>query len=82
MTLTGATMRTVVNVRSGGRTRLAGMFHSVLLLVILMGGGSMAKNIPLASLAGILMKTGWDIIDKKFMARLSKLPAATGIVMV
>ena len=78
----GATMRTVVNIRSGGRTRLAGMVHSMLLLTILMGGGSLAKNIPLATLAGILMKTGWDIIDKRFIARLSKLPPATGIVMV
>lgn len=77
----GATMRTVVNIRSGGQTRLSGMFHSFLLLGILLGGGSLAKNIPLAVLAGILMKTGWDIIDKQFIGRLSKLPPATSIVM-
>jgi len=74
-------MRTVVNIRSGGKTRLVGMFHSLLLLGLVMGGGKQAKNIPLATLTGILMKTGWDIIDKKFISQLPTLPASTGIVM-
>ena len=50
----GATMRTVVNIRSGGKTQLSGMFHSLILLAILLGLGQYVKFIPYSVLAGIL----------------------------
>lgn len=46
-------MRTVVNVRAGGRTPLSGALHSVVLLAIVAGLGRYASLIPLASLGGI-----------------------------
>ena len=68
----GATMRTVVNVRSGGSTRLSGAIHSVLLLAVVLILGPIASQIPQAVLAGILVKVGWDILDLKFLRQALK----------
>ena len=48
-------MRTLVNIKSGGRSRLSGVVHGIVLLTILMGLGVYAAQIPLAVLAGILI---------------------------
>ncbi len=66
----GATMGTVTSIRAGGRTPLAGALAAVLLLALLLGFGWLAEPIPLAVLAGILVKIGWDIIDWRFVVRL------------
>ncbi|MEC7249328.1 MAG: SulP family inorganic anion transporter, partial [Cyanobacteriota bacterium] len=63
----GATMRTVINIQSGGRTPLSGMTHSIVLLLLLLGAGPLAAGIPTALLAGILIKVGLDIIDWGFL---------------
>jgi SulP family sulfate permease len=52
---TGAIARTATNVRSGGRTPVAGIIHALTLLVILLVGAPLAGHIPMAVLAGILM---------------------------
>ncbi len=54
----GATMRTVVNVRAGGRTPVSGALHALILLMMVLGLGSFAEHIPHAVLAGILLKVG------------------------
>ena len=66
----GATMRTFVNVRSGGRTPLSGATHALVLLALVLGLGTMAESIPLAVLAGILLHVGWGIIDWDYLRRL------------
>jgi SulP family sulfate permease len=58
----GATMRSVINIRTGGRTPISGALHAVVLLAVLLGLGPLAERIPLAVLAGILV-SGVDIID-------------------
>lgn len=79
----GATMRTVVNIRAGGKTGYSGAIHSLTLLVIMLGAGQYASHVPLAVLAGILIKVGIDIIDWPFFSRLTKLPANTvGLMMI
>ena len=78
----GATMRTVVNVKSGGRTQLSGMVHAVLLLAIMLGLGSVVKYVPLSVLAGILLTVGWGIIDFKGFKDLFKIPKADAVVLV
>ncbi|KWW31309.1 MAG: sulfate permease, SulP family [bacterium P3] len=78
----GATMRTVVNVKSGGRTRVSGMTHSLLLLAILLGLGSLVKYVPLSVLAGILITVGWSIIDFKGFKDLLKIPRADAVVLL
>ena len=77
----GATMRTVINIRSGGRTPLSGMTHSIVLLVLLLGAGPLAEGIPTALLAGILIKVGLDIIDWGFLQRAHRLSLKTAFVM-
>ena len=78
----GATMRTVVNVKSGGRTKISGMIHSIFLLAILLGLGSLVKYVPLSVLAGILITVGWGIIDFKGFKDLLKIPKADAAVLL
>ena len=77
----GATMRTVINVKSGGQTPISGMVHSLVLLIVLVGAGPLAEKIPTALLAGILIKVGLDIIDWGFLRRAHKLSLKTAAVM-
>ncbi|MBR4572843.1 MAG: SulP family inorganic anion transporter, partial [Prevotella sp.] len=78
----GATMRTVVNVKSGGRTQISGMVHAVFLLAILLGLGSLVKYVPLSVLAGILITVGWGIIDFRGFKDLPHIPKADAFVLV
>ena len=78
----GATMRTVVNIRSGGQTRISGMVHSLVLLAVALGLGPLAENIPQAVLAGILVKVGMDIIDWKYLKRAHQGPRWDLLLMV
>ena len=78
----GATMRTVVNVKAGGLTPISGALHAVILLVVVLGGGALAANIPKAVLAGILVKVGTDIIDWDYLKRLKAAPNAGVLLMV
>lgn len=78
----GATMRTVVNVKSGGRTQISGMVHAILLLAILLGLGSLVRFVPLSVLAGILITVGWGIIDFKGFKDLFKIPKADTVVLI
>lgn len=78
----GATMRTVVNVKSGGRTQISGMIHAVLLLAILLGLGSLVKYVPLSVLAGILITVGWGIIDFRGFKDILRIPKSDAFVMM
>ncbi len=77
----GATMRTVVNVRAGGKTPISGMVHALVLLVIVLGAGKLTENIPNAVLAGILIKVGIDIIDWSFLKRAHQISVRTAGLM-
>ncbi|MFT7288254.1 MAG: SulP family sulfate permease [Halieaceae bacterium] len=70
----GATMRTVINIRSGGVTRLSGMIHSVVLIAVVLGVGPVASVIPHAALAGVLVKVGMDIVDVSYLKRAHRGP--------
>jgi len=78
----GATMRTVVNVKAGGRTPLSGALHALVLLSIVLGAGGLASEIPKAVLAGILIKVGTDIIDWDYLRRLKHAPRAGIVIML
>ena len=68
MPATGTIARTVTNVESGGSTPIAGIVHALTLLVIVLFAAPLATNIPLASLAAILMYVAWNMGDwKKFI---------------
>lgn len=78
----GATMRTVVNVNSGGKTRLSGFIHGLLLVAILFGLGKYAAFIPLSVLAGILITVGIGIIDYKGLRHLKKVPREDAAILI
>ncbi|RKZ48493.1 MAG: hypothetical protein DRQ58_04365 [Gammaproteobacteria bacterium] len=59
----GATVRTLVNVRAGGRTSRSGMLHSTVIFLVVMVFGTPAGWIPLAALAGILFYTAVTMVD-------------------
>ncbi|NRA94363.1 MAG: SulP family inorganic anion transporter, partial [Psychroserpens sp.] len=78
----GATKGTVVNINSGGRTRLSGTVHGLFLLAVLLGLGTLAAYIPLSVLAGLLIPIGFKIIDTKGLKHLLVVPRADAIVLV
>ncbi len=65
----GATMGTVLNIKTGGQTALSGLIRVAILLVVLLGAAELTAQIPLAVLAAIAMKVGFDIIDWGFLRR-------------
>tara|TARA_B100000963_G_scaffold359804_1_gene388277 strand:+ start:285 stop:1874 length:1590 start_codon:yes stop_codon:yes gene_type:complete len=70
----GATIRTVVNINSGGKTRLSGMIAGLLLLFILLAVGPIASKIPAAVLAGILITVGIGVMDYKGLKAIPYMP--------
>ena len=78
----GATMRTVVNINAGGRTRISGVIHSISLLIVLLGASTYARLIPLPVLAGILVTVGIGIIDYKGIKHVFHIPKADAVIML
>lgn len=71
---TGAIARTAANVKSGARTPLAGMIHAVTLLLIMLTAAPLAKAIPLATLAAILMLVAWNMSEIDHFRNLLRAP--------
>ncbi len=63
MPATGAIARTAVNVRAGARTRVSAIVHSLVLVLVVLVGGSLVARIPLAALAGVLMLTAVRMVE-------------------
>ena len=61
MPATGTIARTVTNVKSGGRSPVAGIVHALTLLVVVWVAAPLANHIPLAALAAILMFVAWNM---------------------
>ena len=70
----GATIRTVVNINSGGKTKLSGMIAGILLFIILLAIAPLASKIPAAVLAGILITVGIGVMDYKGLKAIPSLP--------
>jgi SulP family sulfate permease len=77
----GATMRTVININSGGKNRLSGVVAGLLLAAILLGLGQLVGHIPNAVLAGILVTVGIGIIDYKGIRHLKSIPLSDAVIM-
>lgn len=82
MPATGAIARTAVNTRAGARTRLAAVVHALLLLGVVLIGGSLVGRIPLAALAGVLMVTAVRMIDRFSIAAITRTTRSDTAVLV
>ena len=78
----GATIRTVVNINSGGKTKLSGMVAGLLLLTILLALGPIASKIPQAVLAGILITVGIGVMDYKGLKAIPYMPRPEVAIML
>lgn len=79
VTTATATMRTVANIKCGGKTGLASITHGLVLLALMLGLAPYASYIPMACLAGILLKVGMDIIDYRVLPVLHRMPFTDSI---
>ena len=73
---------TVLNIRAGARTALSGALRAALLLALALGAGRLVEPIPQAVLAAILVKVGWDMIDRRFLARIFDIGRSYVVVML
>lgn len=79
---TGAIARTATNIRTGGRTPVAGMIHAVTLLLILIFLGRWAAMVPLASLAAILVVVSYHMSEWRSFAGLLRAPKSDIAVLI
>ncbi len=79
---TGAIARTAANVKSGGKTPLAGMIHAVVILGFMLILAPLAKEIPLATLAAILMMVAWNIAEVDHFRALLRAPRHDILVLL
>jgi sulfate permease, SulP family len=80
--VTGTIARTATNIRAGGETPVAGMLHSVFLLLFLLLAAPLATHIPLAALAAVLMVVCWNMIDAKGIKALLRGDRGSAAVML
>lgn len=80
---TGAIARTATNIRNGGTSPLAGIVHSVTLIVIILFLAPLAYDVPLACLAAILFVVAWNMSEAKhFVKLLKRAPRADVVILL
>lgn len=79
---TGTVARTATNVRSGARSPLAGMFHSVFIVLFMLVAAPLASYIPLAALAGVLVIVAWNMAEKHAFATLLRSSPGDAVVLL
>lgn len=79
---TGAIARTMTNINNGGRTPVAGIIHSIVLLLILLFLGNLTKHIPMACLAGVLVMVAYNMSEWRTFRSLMKGLKADMVVLL
>jgi SulP family sulfate permease len=79
---TGAIARTAANIRSGAKTPVAGMLHAVLILAFMLAMAPLAKAVPLASLAAILVMVAWKVSELNHFRSLLRAPGPDVLVLL
>ena len=79
---TGAIARTVANIKTGASTPIAGLTHSVVLLVILIVAAPLAKAVPLAALAAILLMVAWNMSELDHFRTLLRAPRSDIVTLL
>jgi SulP family sulfate permease len=80
---TGAIARTATNVRTGGDSPLAGLVHSLTLLLVLLWLAPLAADVPVCALAAILFVVAWNMAEARhFVHMLRRAPAADVLILL
>jgi SulP family sulfate permease len=80
---TGAIARTATNIRNGGNSPIAGIVHSLTLVIILLVLSPLAVHIPLAALAAILFVVAWNMSEAKhFLKMIRRAPRADVAILL
>ena len=82
MPATGTIARTATNIRAGATSPVAGMLHSVYLLIFIVVAAPLAAHIPLAALAGVLAVVAWNMVERDEIARLLRGSWGDALVVV
>jgi sulfate permease, SulP family len=82
ITATGTVARTATNVRSGAHSPLAGMFHSLFILLFMFVAAPLASYIPLASLAAVLAVVAWNMAEKHAFVALVRTSVGDAVVLI
>ena len=80
--VTGTIARTATNIRAGARGPVAGILHSVYLLIFVMVAMPLVAYIPLAALAGVLVVVAWAMADKAEFGLLLRTSIADAVVLL
>jgi SulP family sulfate permease len=80
--VTGTIARTATNVRSGARGPVAGMLHSVFLLLFMLVAAPLAAFVPLAALAAVLAVVAWTMAEKHAVATLLRASRGDAVVVL
>ena len=79
---TGTIARTITNIRSGAKTPVAGVIHAATLFLIILFAAPLAKNVPLATLGGILLFVAYNMGEWHEFIRLKHFPMNYRIILV
>jgi sulfate permease, SulP family len=82
MCVTGTIARTATNVRAGARGPVAGMLHSLFLLLFMLVAAPLASFIPLAALAAVLAVVAWNMAEKREFATLIRASRGDALVLL
>ncbi len=79
---TGAIVRSAVNVNNGGKTKLSGIIHALIILLVVVCFSGITAYIPMAALAGILMVTAFNMMEFESFAEIGKVPYSESLIMI
>lgn len=79
---TGAIARTATNIRNGAFSPLSGVFHGIVVLLVLVLFAPYASHIPLASMAPVLMVVAWNMSERREFAHVLKTKSGDSVVLV
>lgn len=79
---TGAIARTAANIKSGGRTPFAGIFHAAFLLLFVLFANGLMTYVPMAALAAVLLVVAWGMSEAKRFLLILRMPVGERVVLV
>ncbi|NHN28618.1 SulP family inorganic anion transporter [Paenibacillus agricola] len=79
---TGAIARTATNIKNGAVSPLSGIIHGVIVLLVLVALAPLASNIPLSSMAPILMLVAWNMSERKEFMHIVQTKTSDSVILV